>query len=1710
MSVLNCTASHIYTLDILQCLDYTNDQVLWGEVYSFHPFDILHNSDPVQEVGLSNSERPKVSGSSRGIHAKETGISKFEFLRVSKGFVEYIPSLFGRKLRSVDQFSEREVISNPIDFFNIGRATKIEVESITFVCLDRVCFTPTQRSELSLILARLLKLEVLIIRSSNINRVQDIRCDYAMYIDLSFNELSELHGILQMLSYCKRLFHADFSGNSFLSREENCEEAIISACPPIRFLNKKAVDIRRKVTAISRFGDSAARSKIGFEIWDNSVCNNLAYLGIKEFDAALIHELDLRENGLVMVHLGLFSHLSRLNLSSNYIQKLQGTGMEQLECLRSLQITKNLIADPDELEPFNALPDITWLSMSPQRDPDTLTTYAGYRNLVIMLTIDSCGSEARPGLNFLDQDDGQRWIEVTIDERLSALKALNRLGHDELESERWNLSLIQSFGHSKINQTRYLEEISNLTLSGCSLRVAELLNLPNITHLDLSENKLHLVLGLEFLNHLEHLNLSRNDPLVTDCNSMKLMNQIQHATSLKSLYLPFDTSFEFTPGAFSEKKNENLAYHLIATNPLKYLNGRKITIYDRVAVFKKSGKTAAEVERYMANLVLISSAAHNQTTASEFVLPTDVEPSVHYEPTAVVELPDIHSFGLTSRALREALPAFTNLIRLNLAHNRLNTLKDLGFESMRRLAVLDVTFNLLADPLISVADILDSLHSIQFAAFRGNPNYKTPADRLRLIGHMKIMQESEHSSCSLRYLDSEITISERIQAWIQAGLPKEHVERMRYRAMLRLCAPANIKPEEILELDLNFRNIQVLVAEELLKFRFLNRLHIQSNGLLDISCISALTCLVLLDFRENHISEVCQVVEVVKNLSNLIELGAEDNGFVGPSLADEVAYGVFRRNLLSQILPFGLCTVGFHLRYLDDREVKISEIADASIASKAEKQRFAFDESIFRALQAQGTSDWDGAMLVERAHTICISGLNLEYIDFSSMISLTSVDVSCNDLVDFAIAQGGFFLLTCLKVLDVSSNRIQSDDCLADIVRFGQDKSLISITVHSNPFFPTEDGQQDRIRFLSCIESALCVGATLKYMNGRRISVDERCEAARYRALYSSGDKIDIDNLKLSLLIEESGCNRMTTTLRLATKGLRLLACLSNYVYLESLDLRCNRICELSPLLALPRLETLDLRENEVSEMDQVLQVLRRCDSLRDIWLEHVSLDWGKWNREHPFFWRDTMRLLPALLSCDGNMNPAPLASFQWVAVCNIKRRFDVGPNSIVTLDLREKRIGKEEFYAVRDWIAFLPVTELNIDDNPFCRDIPIYRFILINDLKTLTTLNGSQITEVERAAAFKRVDQMKRDFAYYYPNLDSLKMDNHAKSASCASKLQGSYNGSSSAVSSWGSQVESFMGYIQVQVLVISMPGIQWDSMPLYKEIRSALQPIVLDWDLLLPELQVDSSYSVFIWLVFLQCDCMQCLCCWGYFKSIFFIVLPLVLWHSSRFGMDVDRWEQMVLQRFGQALACRFLVCALLCLLSVVLAVAWDCLDCHQGLSEISSASELFGGSNQTTSPTLCLGNATPGKCESFRRIMRGQGLLPGTQALVTAAVSLCSAWFLLWTLVACVARHESLGDCSVGFWFTLSKAKRKACLLLLVVSYLPVSRVLLDNVLPVDSLVNASTPVAKWVFPSPTCSVSNGVAAQECPDYPSTAAWFLQPGHAIFLVRGDGGYC
>jgi len=92
----------------------------------------------------------------------------------------------------------------------------------------------------------------------------------------------------------------------------------------------------------------------------------------------------------------------------------------------------------------------------------------------------------------------------------------------------------------------------------------------------------------------------------------------------------------------------------------------------------------------------------------------------------------------------------------------------------------------------------------------------------------------------------------------------------------------------------------------------------------------------------------------------------------------------------------------------------------------------------------------------------------------------------------------------------------------------------------------------------------------------------------------------------------------------------------------------------------------------------------------------------------------------------------------------------------------------------------------------------------------------------------------MQRDLAYQPPAVESLKLD--SAGASLAGAAGGGAGGHAASV--WGSQLETSLAFVQVQAVLSGLPGVPWDTVPLYDDVRRALAPLALSVEQLLPAL--------------------------------------------------------------------------------------------------------------------------------------------------------------------------------------------------------------------------------------------------------------------------------
>ena len=608
---------------------------------------------------------------------------------------------------------------------------------------------------------------------------------------------------------------------------------------------------------------------------------------------------------------------------------------------------------------------------------------------------------------------------------------------------------------------------------------------------------------------------------------------------------------------------ERLMLGVVGSNPVRYLNGRQVCIADRLRAFQHMhmhykmatgsrdpplapsgvqmdwrGADVDQLEQYLTDLVLITSvgkhcicsssppsarrpcpAGPGQTRAGDaardrqaeasrgevcqhragsYVMAVDIVPGLHYDAACAVELPDIHGFGLTAAALCRALPLFCNLRRLNLARNRLVTVCGLGLHALPHLQVLDVSSNVVRDRIPDLGATFDALPRLVALMVRNNPCMRTRAERMRL---MQAMTSLGHVSCSLRYLDTAISLAERVQAWAQASARSPaQLETLKQQALINLCTPPGLPSTRLEELDLSARGLRALQGALLAPLHALRRLLLADNALSSLAAaqLERLTTLEVLDLRRNALTDAGDLRRVVLALSSLQELGiggnpwrltpparhapapgsaaggdasswpaaaadaaasaqgagargADGNAAAYEGSGEEEGAGAgggvgasMRGELLGWLAGRYAEEARYPLRFIDDDEIPIPLIAAAACgegegeAAAERRSKLAFELAVARQMQDCVS------MGVLAADTRCqelrvldLSDRELRLVAFAPMQRLTRLLLQHNQLTDEALASGAIRQLSCLQHLDVSFNRIQSCEVVGEIVGAG-------------------------------------------------------------------------------------------------------------------------------------------------------------------------------------------------------------------------------------------------------------------------------------------------------------------------------------------------------------------------------------------------------------------------------------------------------------------------------------------------------------------------------------------------------------------------------------------------------------------------------------------------------------------------------------------------
>ena len=490
---------------------------------------------------------------------------------------------------------------------------------------------------------------------------------------------------------------------------------------------------------------------------------------------------------------------------------------------------------------------------------DGLMKQKDWKSFVIYNTRNLRGDNRTNGLLELNG------MKITSEERVSAVSTHSK-GKDALDPTvvHWELLKMNYFGRSQLNDPSFSEKTSFCILPCQNLGYIDVQFMPNLTYLDLSDNNLTTVPGLETLLKLVKLNLSLNPRL----KIKKLLSSLKCST-LRNLTL-YSTETGSNYSKDNNKYRKLVFNNLLPSNPfLTYLDGKTITVLDRVETVKFNSRNEKDAELYRFNLAIVLQTV--EASQKRCLHPDYVVPGKQYEFPSITKLSSMNGFGIISSVCD--FSPFENLVELNLSNNKLTDVTCMGLEKLKNLEILDLSNNQIKNPIKKLGSFIDQLSKIHVICLRGNPVIKNSEDREKLLGAIKTLREV---SCTLQVLDTQITLKQRLDAWKKAGGQNEEIENLRTKVTM-LTRVQHPNSNDLTCLDFSDTGMQ---RENLIKYPNLSFLSFRGNNLKDILHLESLdkiSKLEVLDLRDNQIKSFSSVSPYLEKFPRLKAIGLSGN-----------------------------------------------------------------------------------------------------------------------------------------------------------------------------------------------------------------------------------------------------------------------------------------------------------------------------------------------------------------------------------------------------------------------------------------------------------------------------------------------------------------------------------------------------------------------------------------------------------------------------------------------------------------------------------------------------------------------------------------------------------------------------------------------------------------------------------------------------------------
>ncbi|KAJ5074549.1 leucine rich repeat protein [Anaeramoeba ignava] len=1538
-------------------------------------------------------------------------IQKYNQERKNRSFLHFVPDFFSddsSPLRFEEDIPKEEKLTNPN---KINQANSKIISCISFVNLP---LGQMQSASLLNQINQFNALEILILQNCGIESLSFLtHLELLRICDLQNNQISRIKNTIIFLKKSPKIEILDLSGNPICKREE-WKYIIIANTPRIFSLNGDEVSIDQKMESIKKYGTKEIKRYFEIIRWE------YALLSIPEIRVSPgwypqnIVKLNLPNQQLTEIHIGSLTSLQYLNLRKNLLTSLNGSGIENCAKLTTINLNHNkLKKNIFRVLPF--CPSLQNLRLMGNKLKDN------YRLHIIYHCRNLKGSNHQPGLLTLDKKN------VTMEEYLESLYKIGNFHQFEVSMIRWNLTQIKEFGHYQLrNIPNFTSQIQEMKIQN-DLSFISVGKFPSLKVLVLSNNQIINVQGLDELKHLQLLDLSGNPQLQLS----SVLRQLQKSHELISVSFAFDREI---PQPSKKKKKKNTQYlsvhnqnyriqvvgSLLIHHPqLSTLDYSIIRFDERIDALSKyhhKNYDKKGVEQYRFSLAIMMKAIpfDQQQFSPEKVKKISNEIQV----SEITEIECFKDLGLSNTGTN--FNSFVNLEKLNISNNRIKQLVKIGLNGLPNLRILDAKNNLIADSLLKIGELIDSLKNLEMIFLSGNPCMKQRKSRIKLLSSIQCLREVK---CRLQVLDYPIELKERIEAWKYSGAPEKDLETLRIESAMFLRTPQNMELNQITELDLSFSQLSSVDISEFVQleiFLFHNNILQTAKSIFGIE--AARDTLRVLDLRNNKLSDMTEIVELTQSLPKLISLGLLGNKFSSKTNTK------YRPKMIDHLKQ--LRNVHSPLRELDGIEITIDEIAQSwdlytqqkinKNANFADFEEFRFVATVFRRIP-QITKD--DKMKIEE---IDLSSSKLIKIDFSSLSMLKKISLQGNKLTENSLTNSKLDTLQNLEELDLSWNLFKHLKFVCGYLN--GISSLISIFILGNPCYLNET-KESRIQFFRFFPSVFTTKSALQKLNGNEIEIKEICSGLTEYSRKKNRAYGNLENNRLSLIVYRKQILENSQILDFADFGFSNLFGIQQFTSnLIKLDLSNNKLINLDGIQNLNNLQELNLRNNEFSSLEFIIHFLVPLVQLRKLFLKQSTKEKSKTSDPHKYL-EFVCSQIAVLDSVDDLKNPFPLDP-RYLFVCKKLEEMTNGmignPNQISDIDVSNKQLDSDLFQPILNLLSQLPIVDLKMYGN-YWESIPNYRFIVINAIPTLQSLDGVVISLSQRAYALEleekgtidkfvgvgiAIDNIVMNFPQYIRKAQEENLQDQTETNQTANlqyaipqqkkdiKFPGtnrdgfSLNATGKVLKSsflqpkgkFINKLEIVINFLQfVGLFVSSISEKYWPES--FKNVSLIVFPFDIDFNYLMIVFGVDMSFS-------LQTA-----------NFIIFMVIPILILLLYFWRFNKSKWIRIYVENWKKTKFFIFLI--------------WFC------LSIISIA--------------ICIFAIPP----AF--ISQSKSLTTFQRSMMIFCITFITLIAVIFFINAIIFRKKYTKE---KYWYSLVKYKQRVTLFLLTIFYLPLIRIILYN--------------------------------------------------------------